>query len=91
MRAICFLQSTRSPKIRVLGSSSLELRKLVWDLPRNQVFLLNKYRFSHQQEYINPETGNFCVESVLVISIADSDFVQAFCQKVNKLLITNCP
>jgi hypothetical protein len=32
----------------------------------------------------------FCL-SVLVISIADSDFVQAFCQQVNKLLITDCP
>jgi hypothetical protein len=54
-------------------------------------FSTKEDRFSHQQEYTNPETGNFFVESVLVISIADSDFVQAFSQQVNKLLITNCP
>jgi len=54
-------------------------------------FSTKEDRFSHQQEYTNPESWNFCVESVVVISIADSDFVQAFSQQVNKLLITDCP
>ncbi len=65
--------------------------KICLGLTQKLGFSTKEDRFSHQQEYTNPETGNFFVESVLVISIADSDFVQAFSQQVNKLLITNCP